>query len=215
MKINDKYMDLVDRKFKLFYCLYQTGLIRSYEDYKKWQVEGLIDAVLWGSHQPALIHLLNTIITGPVLEFGMGVHSTPMLHFICEQQGRRLESFEFSDRWLRKFYKYRNKKHSMNLFEIEEVKNDFCNFLHKKYSIVFIDAHPAEMRQIVIDKMKGKVDYFIVHDTENVVLNKPCPYKYDFSSFKHVLHFKGVHPMTTILSDLEEININLLTIFNT
>jgi hypothetical protein len=40
-------------------------------------------------------------------------------------------------------------------------------------------------------------------------------YHYDFSMFKHVHHFKfkNSYPMTSLLSNLENINQDLLTIF--
>jgi hypothetical protein len=65
-----------------------------------------------------------------------------------------------------------------------------------------------------IEKIKDNADYLIVHDTECVVDGIPNLYNYNFSMFKHVHHFTNHGPATSLLSNMDEINKDLLTIFN-
>jgi len=83
----------------------------------------------------------------------------------------------------------------------------------KKFRIAFIDAAPAEIRQPVIERMKDMVDYIIVHDSECTFQGRVNVYRYDFSMFKHVLHFKPMNPATSVLSNLDEIDPEVAKIF--
>ena len=100
--INDKYIEELENNYKICYLQY----------IKNENVDN------WGSHQPLLIHLVNTIAEGPVLEFGMGDNSTPLLHLICEKQKRNLYSYDFDANWLNKFKHYENKYFLRRLYTI-------------------------------------------------------------------------------------------------
>lgn len=200
MKINDKYMDLVDDFYKKPYLAYKTGNLKLMVGY--------------GSHQLVLIHVLNTIINGNVLEFGMGYNSTPLMHVICEKQNRKLFSIDTDWEWIKKFENYESKKHKIYRMNIESIRYEYMKFaiFQNKYSIVFIDNAPGDLRQPFINLINKNADYIVVHDTEEIALNfkrKNSPYCFNFSKFKHILHFKKVRPSTTILSNLNEIDKNL------
>ena len=47
----------------------------------------------WASHYPLLIKVMQ-ITSGDVLELGMGMASTPLLHWLCFDTGRNLISYE-------------------------------------------------------------------------------------------------------------------------
>lgn len=198
--INDKYMNLVRPAYKESYDLYKKGALKIKP---------------WGSHQPVLIHVLNTITSGTVLEFGMGWNSTAIMHTICQNQDRKLISIDDSVEWINKFLSYKNQNHDMWLVKEKELLEKRYDFFNEKFAIAFIDGKP-EYRQKLIELLKGNVDYFVVHDTEEIVKMIPYPkysYKYDFTGFKHVLHFKQARPTTSVLSDLDVVDENLLTIF--
>jgi len=190
--MNDKYMDLVPGKDKESYTLYKNGKLV----FKP-----------WSSHQPVLIHMLNTITDGIVMELGVGDHSTCIMHTICGEQKRKLLSIENSALWFKKFVKYMTPDHEMFLFKTHRLLDRYYGFFDWRFAIIFVDANPVNMRQPFIESMKGQADYMIVHDTEEPL------YNYNFSSFKHVIHFPDVIPRTTILSDLDEINKDILEIF--
>jgi hypothetical protein len=194
--INDRYMDLLKDENKISYNLYKEGKpLQSFN-----------------SHQPLLIHLLNTIKEGNVLEFGTGVNSTLLMSIICGMQNRKLLSIETSRKWHR-FGSYQGENHEV-LFIDKNVLSQWSHPLFKrKYSIAFIDGSPAELRQPFIELLKDSADYLIVHDSECVVQGVVNCYGYNFSMFKHIYHFKSVPPMTTLLSNMDEINKDILTVF--
>jgi predicted nucleic acid-binding protein len=198
--INEKYIELVPEKYKKPYLLYKEGNTE------------LPDLFAFGSHQPILIHMLNTITKGEVLEFGMGTYSTRLLHIICTLQGRKLLSLENDPKWFERYVDCKNEWHHLEIFLTEDLLEKKCSFLKKKYAIALIDAHPGTLRQFLIENLKA--DYFIVHDTESEIRKAlDISYNYDFSKFKHVYSFDKLFPMTSILSNLEEVNKNILTIF--
>lgn len=53
----------------------------------------------WSSHLEALAWSMAHT-TGAVFEYGVGWYSTPLLHGLCEAQGRELWSFEDHAEWL-------------------------------------------------------------------------------------------------------------------
>jgi len=196
--INDRYMELVKPEHKHSYLAYLRDAKR-------------MDA--FSTHQPILIHVLNTITDGDVLEFGMGWNSTPLMHLLCGIQGRNLFSVDTDPEWYDKFIKYASPWHYLNL-SVQGPIYDGTHFMfEKKFRIAFIDAAPAEIRQPVIERMKDMVDYIIVHDSECTFQGRVNVYRYDFSMFKHVLHFKPMNPATSVLSNLDEIDPEVAKIF--
>lgn len=196
--INDRYMNLVKPEYKKSYLAYLR-------DAKK------MDA--FSTHQPVLIHVLNTITEGDVLEFGMGWHSTPLMHLLCGIQGRELLSIDTDIDWFEKFREYEATWHHLDVTAQGPVYDGTHDMFHKRYAIAFIDAAPAEIRQPVIERIKDMADYVIVHDSECVFQGRVNVYRYDFSMYKHVLHFRPMNPATSVLSNLEEINPKILKIF--
>lgn len=195
--LNDKNIDLLPNKYKVSYLRYKEGR----------------PTIAFSSHQPLLIHTLNTIRQGKVLEFGMGYNSSPLMNILCGLQGRHLLSIETSKQWFKIFRDYQKFGHRVVCMDPTEVIKPENKFFKDSYAIVFVDGAPAEIRQPFIKNIKGHADYIIVHDSECVVEGVKNVYNYDFSSFKHVYHFKTEPPMTSLLSDLEEVNKELLEIF--
>lgn len=196
--INDRYMELVKPEHKHSYLAYLRDAKR-------------MDA--FSTHQPILIHVLNTITDGDVLGFGMGWNSTPLMHLLCGIQGRNLFSVDTDPEWYDKFIKYASPWHYLNLSAQGPIYDGTHFMFEKKFRIAFIDAAPAEIRQPVIERMKDMVDYIIVHDSECTFQGRVNVYRYDFSMFKHVLHFKPMNPATSVLSNLDEIDPEVAKIF--
>jgi hypothetical protein len=177
--MNDKYIDQID-----------PAIVKPYLDWKngvyKWGDEA------YGTHQPLLIHMINET-SGNVLEFGMGVYSTPLLHFICHLQGRFMLSLETDKDWFDKFPKY------TRMLINPEIQLREYGFMNMNFSVALIDGNPLRFRQTFIEAMKDNVDYFVVHDTE--VGEHDELYDYDFSGFKNIYEFKEILPNTCILSN--------------
>jgi len=192
MNVNDKYVDELPDEYKRAFIQYKRGVFKT-EHY--------------GSHQPLLIHLLNTITDGNVIEFGIGNNSTPLLHLLCEKLKRKLFSYEFECDWYDKFKSYENENHKLFLLDDKTFKTNKTPFNEKLYSIAFIDSRPAWTRQHAINLLKNHVDYFVVHDVAKVMENGeiiPMNTKlYDFSCFKTVLMFKEVDRATALCTNKE------------
>ena len=199
--MNDKYMELVPEENKMAYLYYMGDNKQSGKN------------IPFGSHQPVLIHLLNTITEGDVMEFGMGTNSTAIMHTICEQQGRKLLSIDNNMAWFTQNKEYETEDHEIRFFNTDKLLCYTYDFFDRDFAVIFVDAAPGPLRQFFIDRMKGQADYMIAHDTEEAIhpgIHKGYDvYNYDFSSFKHVLHFEKIMPATTVISDLKEINKDL------
>jgi hypothetical protein len=193
-------MDLVRDEHKVSYLLFIQG----------------VSLQPWASHQPILIHTLNTIKEGKVLEYGMGWNSTPLMHIICGMQGRELISVDTDENWFNKFTGYENENHKIFRIPEQELGKWDHKLFKEKYSIAFIDGTNNLSRQKFIDVIKDNVDYFVVHDTEEAARNFKYPgfsYKWDFSGFRCVYHLERGGPASSLLSNLDEINGELLSVF--
>ncbi len=198
MNINDKYINELPNEYKTSYIQYLGGAFNTEE---------------WGSHQPLTIHALNTITEGDVLEFGLGFNSTPIFNHICGKQKRNLISVDFDFNWFQKFTHYQSDLHKVLYLDVDLFKSRSYDFLNKHYSIVFIDSAPMWTRQTMIEYVKNNADYIIAHDTTSIAFHNVPGYGYDFSSFKHIYHFKKVSRATTLISNLDNVNSELLKIF--
>lgn len=190
--INDKYIDELP-----------NNCIKAYLDYK----EGKFVTEHYGSHLPVLIHIVNTITKGNIIEFGTGFYSTPVLHLLCEKLKRKLFSFEFIPEYYEMIKSYESDNHK--IFLLDEIKflNNVYTFNEDKYSIALIDSSPRTTRQPAISFLKDSVDYFIVHDTAKVsidgVVSLMNTKLYDFSCFKTVLMFTKVDRATALCTNKE------------
>ena len=99
----------------------------------------------------------------------------------------------------------------MFITETQKILNEEYDFFKRKFAIAFVDAD-LKIRQPFTVSMAHRADYIIIHDTEFIEAN-PYEWDYKFSAFKHVLHLPNVLPRTTLLSNLDEINKDILTIF--
>lgn len=157
-------------------------------------------APIYSSHLPILIKVLQKS-SGPVLELGAGVFSTPILHWLCLEAKRPLVTYE------------NDKEHfEMNkIFETDMHKIIFVNDWSEAkiddihWGLVFVDHEPSERRRVEVARFAQKADYIVVHDTE-----PDHDYKYDFINkafplFKHRYNYKRRRPYTTVLSNFKDL----------
>lgn len=111
----------------------------------------------YSTHQPLLVAAV-AITRGPVLEFGVGWSSTPILQALCGAQNRRLTSFESDPAWLDKM---RHDGAVLMTSWDELPKRD----LH--CSVALVDNNPAEARVTCIEAVRHHAQIVIVHDTES------------------------------------------------
>ena len=62
--------------------------------------------ITWGSHLPILIKLVGET-TGDILELGIGLYSTPFLHWSCFPNKRKLVSYESAEGYIKLLKPYR------------------------------------------------------------------------------------------------------------
>jgi len=161
--------------------------IKPYLDWKKGEYQW--GDIAYGSHQPMLIHILDNT-KGNIIEFGMGFYSTHLLHWYGKLANRYVLSVETDTIW---FGQYDCNKILITPERIKEY-----DFTKMNFSVALIDGTPNEFRQKFIEVMKDRVDYFVVHDTDEEWKDI---YKYDFSMFNDVYHFRDIKPNTSILSN--------------
>jgi len=161
-----------------------------------------------GSHLPVLMKVMD-ITDGPVLELGMGLFSTPYLHWACYDKRRKLVSYENKKDFYESFI-FNDRREIVNGYDYHEVKfvenSDWDKVdLSGHWSVVLIDHNPGPRRREEIKRLANNVDYIVVHDTDP---KNNWYYKYEeyFPIFKHRWD-SNIYPRTTVLSNFYEINL--------
>ena len=150
----------------------------------------------WGSHIPTLIKLLE-ITSGPVLELGLGIFSTPLLHNMCKVMGRKLVSYDNDKNWVDMHSRFIKDDH-----EVYFVDNwDDAKIDDTQWSVVLVDHGPSERRAVDTLRLKDNADYIALHDSDGR-FEKHYGYSKVYPLFKHVKASGGdFRPKTTVLSD--------------
>ena len=153
----------------------------------------------WGSHIPVLIKIFE-ISEGPVLEIGVGVFSTPILHSICLNKNRHLTSYESDEYYCSMQSSFANDLHQINL-----VKNwDDIKIEDTQWGMAFID-HVTERRSTEAKRLANIAKFVIIHDSD-----PGCDKYYKYSDiyplFKYRLDYTKTSPNTTILSNFVDLS---------
>lgn len=154
----------------------------------------------YSSFFPVLIKAVQNT-NGPVLELGAGIFSTPLLHWLCAEQGRKLATYENQQEYYRFARKFRTETHEVK-FVTDWDKEDFDK---KKWAVALID-HTAERRTIDALRLKKTAQYIILHDTQKE-MNRYYKYSKIWKSFKHVYHWSFDIPRTSVVSNLSDLKI--------
>src|SRR3990167_9256105 len=136
----------------------------------------------YATHLGSLIACMNKT-DGDVLEMGMGLFSTPYLHYQCTVSKRKLLSLDNSKGWARKFinsdfshYLYRNEYH-----QLEYVKDWDRAVIDKPWDVVLIDHDPSERRKEDVKRLANLAKYIIIHDSNE--------------RHEHVYHYSEIYPL--------------------
>lgn len=152
----------------------------------------------YGTHIPALLKVLS-LTHGNVLELGMGIYSTPLLHWACFGK-RMLVSYESIPEWYELHKEYHTGVH-----EVHFVKDFSEADIERPWDVAFVDHTPASRRKEEIKRLANYAKYIVVHDTEGA--QNPL---YHFSDiyplFKYRYNFSTVRPNTTILSNFIDVS---------
>lgn len=156
----------------------------------------------WSSHS-SLLAACVAHTTGDVLELGMGWYSTPMLHFMCNGNGRKVVSVEHDKAWFDKFAYMESRDHQM----IRVDDWDTCPVFDCDWDVVLVDRRPDEGRADDVKKLADRARLIVCHDTG---IDQYYDMGRAFEGFKyrydHTL--PGVHPWfkTSVFSNTDDLS---------
>jgi len=160
--------------------------------------------VLFGSHIPILLKVMS-LTNKPVLELGVGLSSTHLLHWLCFENKRLIHSYENDPIWYHDFRYCRCAYH-----RVRYVKDwDKISIEDINWGVVLVDHAPKERRNIEAIRVANNADFVILHDTE---LSHERYYKYRdpnigaFARYKYRYEYKLIKPETTILSNTIDVS---------
>lgn len=133
----------------------------------------------YGTHLAPLIAVMGKS-GGDVLELGMGVFSTPYLHYQCMLSKRHLFSYDNVHFWPHFFtkYGYQNPYHEITLVNNwDEAK------IEKPWDVVLVDHSPDDRRVIEVRRIANLARYIVIHDSNN-----------DKRSIR-VYHYRDIYPL--------------------
>lgn len=140
----------------------------------------------YATHLGPLIACMNKT-KGDVLELGMGLFSTPYLHYACTGSKRYLLSLENDPGWCRHFkgsqfmhFLYQNGHHQIEL--IENYENS--PLIDKPWDVVLVDQTPDLSRKETVKKLANLAKYIIIHDS-NEKYEKVYRYSEIYPLFKY------------------------------
>lgn len=145
----------------------------------------------YSTHIPLLVRTL-TQTRGPILEFGVGWYSTPIIHAFAAE-GRYARSLEDNPEWLARFMHFNDgTNHDVRLTP----EWDDRHLLDNRWSVALID-HRNSRRLPDLLRIRHHANFILIHDTEtqSYCLDEVLP------TFPFIGHTKLL-PRTTIVSDL-------------
>ena len=119
----------------------------------------------YSTHQPVLWEMAVRC-DGPILEFGCGAGSTPLLELVSRRRGIPVVTFDNDRSWLERFAS--SMASPLHRFEyvsdwpkaFERVPNV------ERYGLVFVDQSPWEARAATVLEFRLRADYVVVHDCD-------------------------------------------------
>lgn len=153
------------------------------------------------THFPMLIKTVQNT-TGTVIELGSGMFSTPLLHWLLFDTGRKLISYESYQHYLDFANKFRSPMH-----EVKFVKDWATEPFTERYSVVFIDhsiSKRAHSRGDDALRFKDLADYIVLHDAGKHSHEK-YGYENIYPHFKYRHDWEGNKVATTVLSNTQDL----------
>ena len=152
----------------------------------------------WGSYLPVLIQLVEKT-EGAILELGMGIYSSPYLHYCCKITRRELISYESDPYWFKLSRSYEDDFHKVMFIE------DWKDLtIDKKYDIALVDMKPGEARKDAIKVLANHAKFIIGHDAQDKV-DYAYGYKEIYPLFKYKYLYTDSYPHSVILSNFVDV----------
>jgi hypothetical protein len=156
----------------------------------------------FGTHMPILASAVLQARPGPVLEYGVGFYSSPLLHLLCEEMGRGLLSMDHDPAWLERFGAFRSDTHRMLAYPNWAASEAVVDA--ETWAVAFIDHGPNDRRVVDARRIADKTEFVIVHDWE-AALGDPLP-EYQQAIADHFEHMfvSRCGPRTAVLSNFRQ-----------
>jgi hypothetical protein len=178
--------------------------------------EGTMDIV--ASHQRVLLgSILRT--SGPILELGVGWYSTPLLHEIATTLRRPVLTVDNNKDWFTQFEGLENAYHQFKLVGwwgelwpwLPRYLNEVDPLLGKvregvsnnDFAVALIDQNQPCEREYSIRQLLGKVQVFVMHDTEE---GPAYGYNRMLPAFAHQWTDKCQRAWTTVASNVYDVS---------
>lgn len=146
-----------------------------------------------GSHLPVLMKLLP-MTTGPVLELGCGYNSTPVMHWACFAQDRKMvtyesnpDFFDFADAYIADFH------------EVKHVSEWDSVDVSQPWGLALVDHSPESARGPLASRL-AHVEYVIVHDTQRQRDGRSPR----FPAFRYEWKYTKARVHTSVLSNVHD-----------
>lgn len=152
----------------------------------------------WGSHIPVLTKLIP-VTTGDILEMGTGWYSTPFLHWMCMEQGRKLVSYENDKQYFDIFKDAKNESHSITFVDAWAKA-----VIKREWGVAFVDFRPKLERRKAVRDLANLAKFIIIHDTDPRS-EKFYGYSAIYPLFKYRYDYTKFIPHTTVLSNFYDL----------
>jgi len=132
--------------------------------------------------------------SGPVLELGAGYISTPLIHWLCAEDRRKVVTCEDDEEYFQIARKFRSKTHT--IVKINDWARDIRKYKDRLWSVIFVDNNENHRAESIIT-LKDNGIFFVLHDT-----NDP-QYGYDkiYPLFKYRYDWKFSVNWVAVLSN--------------
>jgi hypothetical protein len=119
----------------------------------------------YATHQPVLYTALRHT-GGPVIEFGCGQGSTPLLHRYCEARKRELITLDTDAGYLDMFTDYASRWHTLRLVRDWNTVLSDDRIVGRRWAVAFVDQSPWEARHLTIRAIRYTARFIVLHDCD-------------------------------------------------
>lgn len=154
-------------------------------------------SINYGTHLGILISAIEKT-TGPILELGMGVFSTPYLHYASVLNNRKVVSYENFEAWAKFFMPYKTDTH-----EIIVIKDWPEAKIEMPWDVALVDHTPGNRRKEEIKRLANYAKYIVVHDS-NGRYEKEYGYSEIYPLFKFRRNWENDRNQACVLSNFAD-----------
>jgi len=154
-----------------------------------------------GSHIATLEKAVRQT-AGPILEMGVGPHSTPLLNELAVELDRHVTSYETNEEFYEIAEGYQNRWHDVR-FVNHYNDADICTRRDGVWGVAFFDHAPGSRRIVDMLRVREKAIFVVCHDSED---GSDCIYHYSeiMPLFKYRFDSVGHPVQTSVLSMFKE-----------